>query len=254
MAGEIEVRHQVGQWCLLTFFYNGAATPEIYPLTHHDALPISQERLANVLGKLRKRPFVNAVLSADRQLAVVALTVREDYLSSADRTRLVRSLEREKVTVESGGRFQVQLAGYPVHRVYFAEHIASENRRLLPWALAVVVTVLAMIFRSWVGVLAPLVGAVLAVLWTRGLMALTGLAPNIFAPALFLLVGLMAVSHSVHLLARHRKKIGEGQAPRAAAREPSSQPCPVWTRDPVVAPPADCHWAGRIRLISVDAC
>ncbi len=181
--------------------------------------PGSPERLANVLGKLRKRPFVNAVLSADRQLAVVALTVRENYLSSADRTRLVRSLEREKVAVESGGRFQVQLTGYPVHRVYFAEHIAAENLRLLPWALVVVVMVLAMIFRSWVGVLAPLVGAVLAVLWTRGLMALTGLAPNIFAPALFLLVGLMAVSHSVHLLARHKKKIGEGQTSPSAARD-----------------------------------
>jgi predicted RND superfamily exporter protein len=181
--------------------------------------PGSPDRLTDSLGKLSKPPFVNSVLSADRRLAVVALTIREKNLGSADRTRIVRALEREKAAVESGGRFQVQLAGYPVHRVYLAEQVAMENLRLLPWALAVVVVMLAVIFRSWVGVVAPLAGAVLAVLWTRGLMALTGLEPNIFAPALFLLVGLMAVSHAVHLLSRHRKKIGAGLTPGSTARE-----------------------------------
>jgi uncharacterized protein len=181
--------------------------------------PESPERLEGAMAKLTKPPFVNSILSADRRLSVVALTVREKNLSSSDRSRLVRGLEREKIAVESSGLFQAQLAGYPVHRVYLAEHVASETRRLLPWALAVAVVLLAMIFRSWVGVLGPLLGAGLAVLWTRGLMALTGLEPNAFAPALFLLVGLMAVSHAVHLLACHRKKAGAGAAPSVAARE-----------------------------------
>ena len=171
------------------------------------------------MDKLTKPPFVNSILSADRRLAVVALTVREKNLGSSDRSSLVRGLEREKIAVESSGLFQAQLAGYPVHRVYLAEHVASETRRLLPWALAVAVVLLAMIFRSWVGVLGPLLGAGLAVIWTRGLMALTGLEPNVFTPALFLLVGLMAVSHAVHLLACHRKKTGTGTAPSVAARE-----------------------------------
>ena len=168
--------------------------------------PGAPGKLEDAMDKLTKPPFVNSILSADRRLAVVALTVREKNLSFSDRERLVRGLEQEKIAVESSGLFQVQLAGYPVHRVYLAEHVASETRRLLPWALAVAMVLLAMIFRSWVGVLGPLLGAGLAVLWTRGLMALTGLEPNIFAPALFLLVGLMAVSHAVHLLACHRKK------------------------------------------------
>ncbi|MDC0157062.1 MMPL family transporter, partial [Verrucomicrobia bacterium] len=181
--------------------------------------PGAPGRLEEALGKLTKPPFVNSILSADRRLAVVALTVREKNLGSSDRSSLVRGLEREKIAVESNGLFQVQLAGYPVHRVYLAEHVVSETARLLPWALAVAVAVLAMIFRSWIGVLGPLLGAGLAVIWTRGLMALTGLEPNIFAPALFLLVGLMAVSHAVHLLACHRKKTGAGRSPSVAARE-----------------------------------
>ena len=181
--------------------------------------PGAPGKLEDAMDKLTKPPFVNSILSADRRLAVVALTVREKNLSFSDRERLVRGLEQEKIAVESSGLFQVQLAGYPVHRVYLAEHVASETRRLLPWALAVAMVLLAMIFRSWVGVLGPLLGAGLAVLWTRGLMALTGLEPNIFAPALFLLVGLMAVSHAVHLLACHRKKTGAGTAPAVAAGE-----------------------------------
>jgi len=181
--------------------------------------PGTPGRLEDAMDKLTKPPFVNSILSADRRLAVVALTVREKNLSSSDRSRLVRGFEREKIAVESSGLFQAQLAGYPVHRVYLAEHVASETVRLLPWALAVAVVLLAMIFRSWVGVLGPLLGAGLAVIWTRGLMALAGLEPNVFAPALFLLVGLMAVSHAVHLLACHRKKTGAGRAPSVAARE-----------------------------------
>ena len=192
--------------------------------------PKAPERLSDAFDKLSKRPYVNSVLSEDRRLAIAAVTLHENRLSTTDRARLVHRLEQEKLTVESSGLFNVRLAGYPVHRIYFSEHIENENHRLLPWALTVVVVLLSLIFRSWIGVMAPLIGALLSVIWTCGLMALVGLSPNIFAPALFLLVGLIAVSQAVHFLTCLQKKLRGGLSPQAAAEAvllEKSSPCGI---------------------------
>jgi len=192
--------------------------------------PRTPDRLSDAFDKLRKRPYVNSVLSKDRRLAVAAVTLHENRLSSANRSRLVRRLEQEKTIVESSGLFNVQLAGYPVHRIYFSEHIEKESRRLLPWALIVVVILLSLIFRDWGSVLAPIIGAFLSVIWTCGLMASVGLSLNIFGPALFLLVGLMAVSQAIHFLTCLQKKLSEGldsQASASAVLLEKSNPCGI---------------------------
>ncbi len=192
--------------------------------------PKAPDRLSAAFDKLCKRPYVNSVLSKDRRLAVAAVTLHENRLNSADRSRLVRRLEQEKTIVESNGLFNVQLAGYPVHRIYFSEHIEKENRRLLPWALIVVVILLSLIFRNWGSVLAPIIGAFLSVIWTCGLMASVGLSLNIFAPALFLLVGLMAVSQAIHFLTCLQKKLRGGLGSQASAKAvllEKSNPCGI---------------------------
>ena len=192
--------------------------------------PNAPDRLPAAFDKLRKRPYINTVLSKDRRLAVAAVTLHENRLSTADRTLLVRRLEQEKSIVESSGLFNVQLAGYPVHRIYFSEHIEKENRRLLPWALIVVVILLSLIFQNWGSVLAPLIGAFLSVIWTCGLMAAAGLSLNIFAPALFILVGLMAVSQAIHFLTGLQRKLREGLGTQASAKAillEKSNPCGI---------------------------
>lgn len=181
--------------------------------------PENPDRLGHLFEVLGRRPFLNAMTSADHRLAVVALTLGEDHLGSVARARVVRSLEREKDALEANGLFQVRLAGYPVHRVYLAEHVDEENRRLLPWAAVLALTASFLFFRNAASLLMPLLGACLSVTWTRGLMVAAGLEPNLLAPALYLLVGLMATSHAVHLLARYQSKLRAGANPRVAARE-----------------------------------
>lgn len=172
-------------------------------------------RLKSVLEVYAKRPWRDAVLSADGTVGVVAVRLRPTHMSSSHRVNLTRGLEAESAMLSHEG-FKVRLAGYPVHRVYFSEHIAAESNQLTPVVLLVVMLLLGLFFRSFMGVILPLFVAVLSVIWTLGFMSLLGIPANALAPALMILVLLVSVTDSVHFVATWRQHLADGVAPRDA--------------------------------------
>ena len=66
--------------------------------------------------------------------------------------------------------------------------ISSELAFFLSISIFLAVVVMFWLFRSWWGVLLPLVGVGLAMLWTFGLMAATGRPLDIIGELLFLIL------------------------------------------------------------------
>lgn len=138
------------------------------------------------------------------EVCLVAALLPEEGMGFEARDALKGALEAEAQELEAAG-YRALVAGYPVQRVVLARLAAQESQRLLPWTLALIVLLGALGFRSLAGALLPLLVAGGAALWTTGLMALSGLQPNVFGPAVYVVVAVVGVADGVHLLARARE-------------------------------------------------
>jgi len=173
-------------------------------------------RLNLALERFATPLFRNRVLSADRNVWVVAARLGPRYLDSASRRRIEASLAKERPALEAAG-FRVRLAGYPIHRVLFARHIGSESKRLVPPAALLIAIVLLVGLRSFSAVVVPLIVAIIALVWTFGVMALLHIDANILAPGLAILVLLVSTTDSIHIAAKWRALVRSGVARKEAA-------------------------------------
>lgn len=138
------------------------------------------------------------------EVCLVAALMHEDHMGFGERSELKQVLEEEATKLRGQG-YRVLLAGYPIQRVVLARLASDESRRLLPWTLVLIVLLGAIGFRSPAGALLPLSVAGGAALWTTGLMSLSGLQPNVFGAAVYVVVAVVGVADGVHLLARARE-------------------------------------------------
>jgi hypothetical protein len=175
------------------------------------ALPRSAdaERLGLARAALARPPYQDFLLSRDGCIAVIAVTLRDDALDVAHRERFLSTSTEEAAALAAARPWRVRLGGYPVQRTQFAQAAAADTRTLAPWVLLALLLVLIVGLRSVLGVLAPLASAAVAATWTAGIFAAIGIFPNLLAAACFVLVTIVAVSHSVHLVARYGAILAE---------------------------------------------
>ena len=156
--------------------------------------------LPAALNTLSAPPTRGLLLSHDRTLAVIAVTLEEGCLDLKCRRALMEALQR------AGARWfphtSTHVAGYPIHRVMLTDLVRSEGKRLYPWVLATLGLLLLALSRSIPATLLPLAVAVLAAVWTRGLMGLFGLHQNILSPGAQVLIAVIGVADAVHVLVR----------------------------------------------------
>ncbi|RMG16852.1 MAG: hypothetical protein D6731_05230 [Planctomycetota bacterium] len=176
----------------------------------------SERRVRRLLALCAEPPYRRALLADDARHALVGAVLRPERLGHADRARVLEALERERTLLAAEG-IEAQLTGYPLQRVLLARLAASESRRFLPLAVGATLLLSFLAFRSLASVVLPLAVAAGASLWTTGLMGLLGLPPNIFGPAVYVVVAVVGVTDSVHLLARQQELRSEGLSAAAAA-------------------------------------
>ncbi len=206
---------------------------ETWPETDEARAALRERVLANPL-------YRNALISADGTTTVVAIELArfadtggesiEDALAFFDgsedavprprltdeETHQVVAAVDEVVERHRSEGFALHVAGTPAVTDALKIELMRDMRRFVLLALAVVLALLYVTFRTAAAVALPLVVVVLALLSTLGLMGHLGVAvtlPIVILPSFLLAVG---VGASVHLLTIHRHGIRRGLAPRDA--------------------------------------
>ena len=100
---------------------------------------------------------------------ICQLTVSYDY----DEHELVNTIE--KLVKQFEGPEKIYFAGMPITRASVTDQMRRDMSFFLPVGLALMVLFLAFSFRSWLGVLLPLMVVVISTIWTLGLMGYLGL-------------------------------------------------------------------------------
>ncbi len=144
--------------------------------------------------------------SEDGQYISGTLQVDPAILDAPARDTLSHALRK---VIAASGLTHV-ISGVPYIRTHDVEMISSELAFFLSISIFLAIVVMFWLFRSWWGVLLPLVGVGISMAWTFGLMAATGRPLDIIGELLPTVLFVCGVSDIIHLVTRYQQDLQTG--------------------------------------------
>jgi predicted RND superfamily exporter protein len=182
---------------------------EIGKLVDEYNLPDKQSQLDSLKNYVfSKEMYKGAIVSEDGTASVVMFTLLPD----ADKQAVAKEIKSKVENLNLPET--LYFGGLPMMMNDINDLIISDIVWLIPIVFLVIATILLLSFKSFRGVLLPLLTAGLAVIWTLGLMAVTGYELTIISniiPVVLLAVG---SAYTIHVLnsINHNKLADRKQA------------------------------------------
>jgi predicted RND superfamily exporter protein len=136
---------------------------------------------------------------------------------SLSRRQVVESIEQTAFASQTDFA-KIHLAGTPLMNVVLDRASVRSAKTFLPIALVVSLIVMAWMFKSAAGVIAPMCAVGSAVVWTMGLMAMCGRTLNMVTIVLPSLLFVLALSNGIHLASRYAASFSESVDADKAAK------------------------------------
>ncbi len=174
-----------------------------------DQVPDDPVRFAALLAELRSQPRTDGLLLAsDGRLAAVYVPLSEDR-SVGEAIGELQAWASQSINAP----FAVQLTGPETAEATLGIMVLRDLAVLVPVMLAVIVTVLFVVFRNPGGVLIPMIESLVVLLWTLGAMGWLGVPVTLVTTILPVVLMTMAITDEIHLLERveaHREQTSSG--------------------------------------------
>ena len=181
-----------------------------------DPLP-SSEQLAELRGSVLSNPsLVDRVVSGNGRMAI--LVVRTDFMSEADAAVVYDALQ-DILRESSDDTFALRLTGTAALEVALNRAIVRDITVVVGACLVAMLAILAFLFRSLFGVVAPLLVVLQAAVWTLGAMALSGVPVTSVTSVLASFLICVGMADSIHVQTVFRDLRRDGATPREAVVE-----------------------------------
>ncbi len=190
-----------------------------------ETVPRTPEEIVRLRNAAYANPiYVDSILSKDGRMAVVIADFKfgdevRGYRAIKERVELVVDRERDD-------RVRIYLSGIAINLAWLEMY----SQRMQYWffgALGIVMGVLYFSFRSFQGMLVPVITAVLSVIWGLGLMGLLSIPMDTFNATTPILIMAVAAGHSVQILKRYYEEYGRLHDSPAAVIESLTKIGPV---------------------------
>lgn len=191
---------------------------EVRPLMQR--VPRTPEQLAALKAAVHRNPaYLDSIVSKDGRTATILAEFRDVPGSFRHMMKVTNNI----LAKERAPDVSYAVGGLPV----FLSHVASYSERmrfLFPLAVLIVGLILFEAFRTFQGMILPLITALLAVAWGIGTMGAAGIPMDAFNATTPILILAVASGHAVQLLKRYYEEyyriLGQGVAnPREANRQ-----------------------------------
>jgi len=157
--------------------------------------PESEEGAARVLAQIRKSPVLRGKLASENGKAMAIFVP----LESKDVSHAVAT-EIQTILDEIGGDEQYFLAGMPLAQDTFGAEMFKQMVVSAPAAFLVIFLLLFFFFRNARIVAAPMIVAMISVIWTMGLLIGLGYTVHIMSSMIPIFLIPIAVLNSIHIL------------------------------------------------------
>ena len=172
----------------------------------YENIPKSSDSLKSAKTQIMNSKLLNNYLiSDDGALAAILIEIDVAFNEHNSRETILKEIDRLQESVD----WEWHQTGLPIIRTRYVQYMIADNIRFLGPVVLMLFIFLSLLFRSWAGLVLPLLVVVLTIIWTLGFMVFSGITINIISyiiPTLLMVVG---VSDSVHLLVKYYSTLNE---------------------------------------------
>lgn len=183
---------------------------EVAPIIDH--VPKEPNEIQKFKNKLLSDDkYVNVFVSKDSKAALIMAKL----LPVRNQPQLIK--EVEALCKEAEGPEKIYLSGTPAIIEIVQDCIRKDLVRLLPLVVLLVTLVLFISFRTWYGVIFPLLSVVISVIWSVGLMVILNQPLTIITSVMPILLVSVGSAYGIHIIARFQE---ESKDPKISKKEP----------------------------------
>jgi predicted RND superfamily exporter protein len=180
-------------------------------------LPKTPEEASGFRERVFKSPLYVGNLVSERGDATLAL-VLFDELTDTQMLELDVQSRIDAALSEDWTEEEYAVTGLQELKVSGAKLMEADLQRFLPVSVAVVVAVLAWAYGTWRGVLLPLAAVGMGLVWTVGIMVLSGSAINMGTLVLPPLVITIGIADSIQVMSRYYQELAPGKSREEVVR------------------------------------
>jgi predicted RND superfamily exporter protein len=164
----------------------------------------TQDEADYIFNRIKNNPILRGKLASDDGKAI-ALFIP---IQSKDMSNRIAG-EMTAITNKYGGGGKYHIAGLPVAQDSFGAQMFAQMAYAAPATFIIIFLLLFLFFRNMKVIIAPMVVAVMAVVWSMGLLILTGNTVHIMASMIPIFLIPIAVLNSIYIISEfhaHYKK------------------------------------------------
>ena len=157
--------------------------------------PVSDAEAQYILSRIKDNPILRGKLASDDGEAIALFIPIE----SKDMSHRIAGEIREITDKYSAGE-TYHIAGLPVAEDSFGSEMFSQMALSAPLAALIIMLVMLLFFRQLKIVLSPMIAAMMSVIWTMGLLIITGNTVHIMSSMIPIFLMPIAVLDSTHII------------------------------------------------------
>jgi predicted RND superfamily exporter protein len=192
---------------------------KLFPSTNLPADELARRRATATIDPL----FAWNLATPDGSATTIRVTLTRAVASKEEtRTEFLKRaravLAQHDALARAGGATQkLTLSGLPAIRSQFTEMVNQDLGLLFPIAFFVIVLILWLTFRSVSDVVAAVVTILVSVVWTQGVMGITGVPLHVLTEITPMIVMIISISDTAHIVTHFREALAAGASAREAA-------------------------------------
>lgn len=187
---------------------------EIAPMAAE--VPQTADEIEAFKARILASPYGGRLITADGRGAALMLDVEWD-LEGNNREKVINEI----ISVVEGyiGPEEIHMVGdaYILH--YTEQAMKRDLRNLVPIVVLVIATTLYFTFRSFLGVLVPLLTVGAALTWTVGLMIWYGIPVSMISMAMPVILVTLGIASGIHILNKYLETLGQGMSKESALQK-----------------------------------
>ncbi|BAV75633.1 putative RND superfamily exporter [Pseudomonas chlororaphis subsp. aurantiaca] len=151
--------------------------------------------------------FSNSLISPQGKASMIQVELAVDEEDSRNLQRAYSEVLRQVNEIPSQDSYHI--GGTATYYAAITDIVEKDNNKFLPFVVLVISLLLYLSFRRWQGVWIPLLIAILSLIWTMGLVSLTGFKLNIITNMIPVFIISIAVADSIHFITAYYEQAAE---------------------------------------------
>lgn len=167
-------------------------------------IPEDDQKAQYILGRIKENPVLKGKLASDDGKAV-ALFIPIEFKDQSHRI----AREITAITEKYGNGETYYIAGLPVAEDSFGKEMFNQMIFSAPLAGLIIFLLMFLFFRNIRIILSPMIVAVTSIIWTMGLLVMTGNTVHIMSSMIPIFLFPIAVLNSIHIISEFHDRYGK---------------------------------------------